>query len=80
MRVAVTDGMTQNEIILKHLRQNPVQGITPLEAMNFYNIMRLGARIWELKADGNRIDTTTVEKKRGAKKVRYARYILKEGA
>lgn len=76
MRVAVKEGMTQNEIIMKHLRQNP-RGITPLEAMNYYSIMRLGARIWELKADGHLIDTETVERKRGSKKVRYARYVLK---
>lgn len=77
MRVAVTDGMTQNEIIMKHLKQNPVKGITPWEAMNFYSIMRLGARIWELKADGHRIHTETVARKRGSKTVRYARYVLK---
>lgn len=77
--VSIDDGMTQNQIVLKHLRANP-DGITPWEAMNYYGIMRLCARVWELKADGHRIETEAVEKKRGKKKIRYARYILKEGA
>ena len=80
MKVAIDEGMTQNEIVLKHLRENPVKGITPMEAMNMYGIMRLCARIWELKDRGHRIETEMVEKKRGSKKIRYAKYVLKEGA
>lgn len=79
MRVKVDEGMSQNEIVLRHLRENP-DGITPWDAMNMYGIMRLGARVWELKDHGYCIEKHTVQKKRGKKTVRYARYILKEGA
>ena len=40
----------------------------------------LHARVWELKDHGYCIEKHTVQKKRGKKTVRYARYILKEGA
>lgn len=79
MRVHVDEKMTQNDIIISHMRLNP-EGITPWEAMNFYGIMRLGARVWELKDMGYRIEKHTVQKKKGSKTVRYARYVLKESA
>lgn len=75
--VNITDKMSQCEIILQHLRMNP-EGITPLDALNYYNIMRLGARVWDLKAEGHDIKTETVRKKRGKKNIQYARYVLKE--
>ena len=40
--------MTQNEAVLRHLLDNG--GITSLEAMERYGIMRLGARIYDLKS------------------------------
>ena len=43
--------ITQNELILSHLKSH--QGITPLEAMNEYGIMRLSARIAELERLGH---------------------------
>lgn len=76
--VEVTDKMSQCEVILQHLRQNR-EGITPLDALNYYGIMRLGARVWDLKAEGHDIKTETVRKKRGKKNIQYARYVLKEG-
>lgn len=72
--VKVTDDMSQCDIIRKHLELNP-KGITPLEAMNFYGIMRLGARVWDLKADGDDIRTEMVKRKRGKKTIQYARYV-----
>lgn len=77
--IANTDDMSQCDVILKHLEANP-DGITPLEAMNFYGIMRLGARIWALKADGHDIKTETVKRKRGKKTIKYARYVLREAS
>ena len=42
--------MTQNEQVLKHLM---VYGkITRLEAIEKYGILRLGARVWDLKKQG----------------------------
>lgn len=79
MKVYVDEKMTQNDIIIRHLRLNP-EGITPWEAMNIYGIMRLGARVWELRDLGYNIEKQTEEKKRGKKTIRYARYVLKESA
>lgn len=39
--------MTQCEKILRHLRD--FGQITPVEALADYGVMRLGARIWDLK-------------------------------
>lgn len=79
-QVRVTDDMSQCDIILKHLRLNPKQGITPWEAMDMYGIMRLGARVWDLKADGHDIVTEDVKSKRGKKTIKYARYVLRRTA
>lgn len=79
MKVYVDEKMSQNDIIISHMRLNP-EGITPWEAMNFYGIMRLGARVWELRDLGYNIEKQTEEKKRGKKTIRYARYVLKESA
>lgn len=40
--------MTQNEQVLRHLLEN--KKITSLEAIELYGIMRLGARIYDLKS------------------------------
>lgn len=76
-QVKVTDTMTQNEIVLKHLEQNPKQGITPMIAFEFYGITRLGGRIFELRKAGADIQSTqeTVKAKNG-KARNYARYTL----
>jgi len=47
--------------------------ITPAEALNWFNCMRLAARIDELRRDGHSIETDLVTK-RG---VRYAKYTLR---
>lgn len=62
---------TGKQQVLEHLQQNG--SINPMEALMRYGIMRLGARIYELRDDGHNIKTriaTTINKKR------YARYIL----
>jgi len=45
--------MTQKERISKYL--DDFGSITPLEAMRDLGIMRLGARIWEMIRDGEKI-------------------------
>lgn len=70
--------MKQKDRILRHLED---QGsITQWEAIRDYGIMRLGARIWDLKHDGHNIVTereTSVN--RYGEKTAYARYRLRKG-
>lgn len=47
--------MTQNEQVLRHLMT--YGKITSLEAVELYGIMRLGARIYDLKKQGYPIKT-----------------------
>ena len=67
--------MTQNERILEHMQI--FGSITPKEAMDRYGVMRLGARIYDLKKEGHRILSTN---EKGTNKygdtVHYARYRL----
>lgn len=63
--------MTQKQTILRHMRNN--NHITPLEAVGLYGIFRLAARIFELRGDGNEIDTKVVTSPTG---LPYARYSL----
>ena len=71
---------TQNQIILDHLKNKG--SLTPLQALSEYGCMRLGARVFDLRARGVDI-RRTIEcsvNKNGQKK-RYARYwIPKEKA
>ena len=68
---------TQNEMVLEHLRANGT--ITPMEAMSQYGIMRLGARIWDLKRDGHRITRRLVSgKNRFGLRVDFAEYRMEE--
>ena len=61
---------TQNQLIRQHLESGKT--ITPLEALNRYDCLRLGARIYELKRDGLHIKT---ERKTNGKKW-FAEYSL----
>lgn len=64
--------------ILKHLIEN--KSITPAEAWEQYDCMRLGARIFELREKGVNIETISVENiKNGG---HHAKYLIgeKEGA
>ena len=47
--------MTQTESILAYMEKNG--SIDPLRAFLDLGIMRLGARIWDLRAAGHKIDT-----------------------
>lgn len=68
--------MTQTERVLRHL--NDFGSITQLDALREYGIMRLGARIWELRRDGHEIASELVEGvNRYNEKTRYARYTMR---
>lgn len=65
--------MTQNERLLRHLTD--YGSITPVEALSDYGIMRLGARIYDLKREGHVITSELVEgRNRYGERTRYARY------
>lgn len=66
--------MSQRELILEHLKARG--SITPLEALADYGIMRLSARIDELRKRGHDIDTDTETSAAGKT---YARYRLTAG-
>jgi hypothetical protein len=44
---------SQNQRILAHLRISPID---PMQALKYAGCMRLGARIWDLREAGHRID------------------------
>ena len=65
--------MTQNEVVLRHLLDN--RSITSLEAMNKYGIMRLGARVYDLKKQGYPIKAfLRIGKSRNGESMVYAEY------
>lgn len=69
--------MSDKEKILEHLRQH--KSITPLQALELYGTFRLGARIWDLRHDGHRIDTEIIHgKDRNGEDMRFAKYTLNE--
>jgi len=51
--------MTQRNDILTYLQSG--RSLTPLKALDLFGCMRLGARIWELKAEGYDIEARTLE-------------------
>lgn len=67
---------TQTAAILEHLKRHG--SITPLEALNRYGCMRLGARIYDLKRSGEPIETRWEIRRNGAGEYkRYARYEMR---
>jgi hypothetical protein len=65
--------MTHNEKILRHLTD--YGEITPVEAMEGYGIMRLAARISELRREGHEITSEIVKgHNRYGETVHYAKY------
>ena len=64
---------TQNETVLKHLRK--FGSITPREAYDDYQIMRLASRVDELRKAG--LDIETEMRKHQITGKRYAKYHLK---
>ena len=62
---------TQREMILDHLKQGGQ--VTPLEAIDKFGCLRLGARIFELRRNGWPIEKTIV---RGKGHKCWAKYYL----
>jgi len=63
--------LSQKQEILKYLKEG--NELTPMEALRKFGCFRLGARIWDLKAEGWEIDTETI-KENGK---HFSRYKLK---
>ena len=69
------DNYDQNAIIMNHFKTRG--SLTTKQAMREYGIMRLGARISELRAAGNEIFTDMVSgTNRYGKTTHYAKYTL----
>lgn len=67
--------LTQNELVLRHLKD--YGKINPMEALKEYGIMRLGARIYDLKKQGYKIASKTGKgRNRYGEKVTWAEYTL----
>jgi hypothetical protein len=74
-RVRKGDNMSQNEKVLRHLEK--WGSITARDAYECYGIMRLGARIDNLKHAGHKISKTMeCGENRYGETTRYARYRL----
>lgn len=70
--------MTQNEKVLRHLRDRG--SITSMEAFQMYGITRLSARISDIKETGVEIYTERQNaKNRDGKTVWFDRYFIREG-
>ena len=69
--------MTQCERVLDHMRR--FGGLSGWEAMRDYGIMRLPARVFDLKAQGYDVRRTMESSKnRYGEPISYARYYLEE--
>ena len=69
--------VTQCERVLKYMHD--FGSITPVQAMDDLGVMRLGARIWDLKRAGHPITRKMVKKKnRYGESVSFAEYRLEE--
>lgn len=69
--------MTQTERILQYLKD--FGSITPLQALSDLGVMRLGARIWDLRQAGYPITRRMVgSKNRYGEAVSFAEYRLEE--
>lgn len=67
--------MTQKKMVLKYMQD--FGSITQLDAIRDLGILRLAARIADLKAAGIRIKTETDEaRNRYGKKVKFTRYSI----
>lgn len=74
--VNITDTKIQKQKILEHLQK--YGSITPKQAMDRYGIMRLGARIYDLKKDGYDISRIIERgKNRNGENSHWAKYFLK---
>lgn len=69
--------MKQTERVLEYLKEHGT--ITPKDASDDLSVMRLGARIFDLRARGVNIQTEYVNgKNKYGEPVRFARYRLEE--
>ena len=66
------DTATQNEAILAHLKAG--KAVTPISALTMFGCLRLSARIYDLRAEGNKIDMQRVQDPKSGKY--YGRYTL----
>jgi len=62
--------MTQTDMILRLLTERP-EGITAMDALREAGSFRLAARIADLRAAGNRIDSEMVTLDNGKRVARY---------
>lgn len=70
--------MKQEERILKYMQD--FGSITPLQALDDLGVMRLGARIYDLKRAGHMISRRMVTRKnRYGEAVSFAEYRLEDG-
>lgn len=60
---------TQTAQILAHLKTG--RSITPLDALDWFGCFRLGARIYDLRADGHKIVRDMVEVESGKRVASY---------
>ena len=65
--------MSQSDAILDALEHG--ETLTPLDALHRYGCFRLGARIWDLKQAGHRIEMRLIETASGK---RVAEYFIAE--
>lgn len=61
---------THNQDVLALLMRRP-EGVTALEALHVVGSYRLAARIYDLRAQGHRIITDSIETASGARIARY---------
>ena len=66
--------MSQTQRILRHLKKG--RSISPLQALRMYGSLRLGARIYDLRREGHRIERQMV--RRNGK--HWARYLMARSA
>ena len=62
---------SQKEAILKHLKSGRI--LTALDALSKFDCMRLGARIYDLREEGHKIETNMVKISK-TKKIAVYRY------
>jgi len=65
----MTDTEAQSKQILRYLRAG--HRITPLEALKKFRTLRLGARIYDLRQDGHKIQRRLVEVSEGKRVAEY---------
>lgn len=66
--------MSQSQSILNYLLQG--KSITPLEAFDLFKCLRLGARIWDLKQQGYKIEEKLIYDDNNKK--HYSRYWINQ--